>query len=179
MPNILFSNWLYFVLSLLKKYSFIMSTQTPEEIFANFSNEKWKSLLGDDLSFNVLRNKGTERPWSGEYNKFYPSTGYFVCKGCKNPLYSSKAKYDSGCGWPAFDKCFNGSINTTTDASHGMVRVEITCARCDGHLGHVFDKDGNSSTKQRHCVNSVSVEYKDEAIPEGLEEAIFEALGTN
>lgn len=82
--------------------------------------------------------------------------GHFVCRGCKTPLYSAKAKFDSGCGWPAFDKCYKGSINTHVDSSMGMRRVEITCATCGGHLGHVFEGERMTDTNERHCVNSVS-----------------------
>ena len=98
---------------------------------------------------------GTEAPGTGEYNKFSPSEGHFVCKACENPIYSHGAKFDSGCGWPAFDKCYTGSVATTKDGG----RVEITCAKCDGHLGHVFAGEGFTDTNERHCVNSVSVKY--------------------
>lgn len=82
--------------------------------------------------------------------------GHFVCRACNTPLYSAKAKFDSGCGWPAFDKCYKGAIDTKTDSSFGMRRVEILCATCGGHLGHVFEGERMTSTNERHCVNSVS-----------------------
>ena len=82
-----------------------------------------------------------------------------MCRGCGTPLYSAKSKFDSGCGWPAFDKCYAGALKTEIDNAFGMRRVEIMCAACDGHLGHVFENEGFSATMERHCVNSVSVKY--------------------
>ena len=98
---------------------------------------------------------------SGEYDGFYPKAGegHFVCRGCKNPLYSAEAKFKSGCGWSAFDKCYKGGVKTIEDNSYGMRRIEILCARCDGHLGHVFVGEGMTKTNERHCVNSASVKF--------------------
>mmetsp|Transcript_47535 Transcript_47535/g.152321 ORF Transcript_47535/g.152321 Transcript_47535/m.152321 type:complete len:183 (-) Transcript_47535:63-611(-) len=121
--------------------------------------------------YKVLRGKGTEPARSGEYDKFYPKTGYFVCKACKHPLYSAGAKFDSGCGWPAFDKCFENALVTKTDESYGMKRVEIMCGSCGGHLGHVFEGERMTDTNERHCVNSVSVKFVNEDVPAGLKEA--------
>ena len=124
----------------------------------------------DKTSFQVLRKKGTEPAGTGEYDKFFPKEGHFVCKGCGNPLYSAESKFNSGCGWPAFDKCYKGALITETDVTFGMKRVEIMCGACDGHLGHVFENEGFSPTMERHCVNSVSVLYKDGPPPTPLEE---------
>jgi len=121
---------------------------------------------------DVLRKKGTEPPRSGEYDKHYPKNGYYVCRGCKFPLYSFKAKFDSGCGWPAYNACYHSKewgchVSFEEDTSFGMTRTEILCKRCDGHLGHVFY--GEQGVKsERHCVNSVSVKYVDGDPPEGL-----------
>eukprot|EP00475_Leptophrys_vorax_P018714 TRINITY_DN2558_c0_g2_i1.p1 TRINITY_DN2558_c0_g2~~TRINITY_DN2558_c0_g2_i1.p1 ORF type:complete len:160 (-),score=44.64 TRINITY_DN2558_c0_g2_i1:238-717(-) len=134
------------------------------------TDEEWKAELDAD-SYFILRKKDTERAGTGEYNKFYPKEGHFVCKGCKNPLYSAQAKFNSGCGWPAFDKCYAGSVRTEVDVSYGMRRIEILCARCDGHLGHVFEGEGFTSTNERHCVNSKSVKYVQAQI-EQEEEAV-------
>ena len=127
--------------------------------------------------YRILRLKGTERAFTGEYDKFFAPKGYFVCRGCGNPLYSMKAKYNSGCGWPAFDMCYKDSIKTEIDKSHGMIRIEIMCNKCGGHLGHVFNdghskrkKTGKKETKQRHCVNSVSVKYIKKDPPKNLKE---------
>merc|ERR1711991_452207 len=122
------------------------------------TDEEWKSQLSAE-EYEVLRNKGTEAADKGEYTKFYPKEGHFVCKGCNAPLYSAAAKFNSGCGWPAFDKCYKGAVATTVDNSYGMRRVEITCAACGGHLGHVFEGEKFTATNERHCVNSISVKY--------------------
>lgn len=122
------------------------------------SDAEWSKQLNKQ-EFQVLRKKGTEPARTGEYDKFYPSEGHFVCRCCGTPLYSAAAKFDSGCGWPAFDKCYTGAVKTEIDNSFGMRRIEIMCAACDGHLGHVFENEGFSATMERHCVNSVSVKY--------------------
>ena len=124
------------------------------------SEAEWKAELSD-FEYKVLREKATEPAGSGEYDGFYPKAGegHFVCRGCKNPLYSAEAKFKSGCGWPAFDKCYKDSVKTIEDNSYGMRRIEILCARCDGHLGHVFVGEGMTKTNERHCVNSASVKF--------------------
>ena len=124
------------------------------------SEAEWKAELSD-FEYKVLREKATEPAGSGEYDGFYPKAGegHFVCRGCKNPLYSAEAKFKSGCGWPAFDKCYKGGVKTIEDNSYGMRRIEILCARCDGHLGHVFVGEGMTKTNERHCVNSASVKF--------------------
>ena len=126
-------------------------------------DSEWAKSL-DKMEFQVLRKKGTEPARTGVYDKFYPKEGHFVCAGCGTPLYSAQAKFDSGCGWPAFDKCYEGTVKTEIDNAFGMRRVEILCAACDGHLGHVFENEGLTPTMERHCVNSVSVKY----VPENL-----------
>ncbi|KAK3268294.1 hypothetical protein CYMTET_23193 [Cymbomonas tetramitiformis] len=134
------------------------------------TSDEWKKELTRE-EYYVLREKGTERPRTGKYDSFYPDTGYFVCAGCGNPLYSAESKFKSGCGWPAFDKCFKGGVDIEVDNTLGMRRVEILCGKCDGHLGHVFEGERMTPTNERHCVNSISVKFVDEPIPEGLEEA--------
>jgi methionine-R-sulfoxide reductase len=86
--------------------------------------------------------------------------GHFVCRACNAPLYSAEAKFKSGCGWPAFDKCYKGAVATKTDSTFGMRRVEILCGTCGGHLGHVFEGERMTPTNERHCVNSVSTSRK-------------------
>jgi peptide-methionine (R)-S-oxide reductase len=137
------------------------------------SEEEWKQSLSPE-EYNVLREKGTERPRTGEYDKYYPKNGFFKCRACGNPLYSAAAKFNSGCGWPAFDKCFRNSIEIEVDNSFGMKRVEIMCGNCGGHLGHVFSGERFTDTNERHCVNSVSVRYDNGPIPDGLEEAALD-----
>lgn len=125
------------------------------------TDAEWKSALTPE-EYNVIRCKGTEPPGpTSEYNAFAPKSGYFVCRACQNPLYSAEAKFHSGCGWPAFDRCYTGSVITQADPSLGRLRTEILCARCGGHLGHVFHGERLAETDERHCVNSLSIQYKD------------------
>eukprot|EP01012_Entosiphon_sulcatum_P027808 TRINITY_DN3355_c0_g1_i2.p1 TRINITY_DN3355_c0_g1~~TRINITY_DN3355_c0_g1_i2.p1 ORF type:complete len:146 (+),score=22.47 TRINITY_DN3355_c0_g1_i2:122-559(+) len=131
---------------------------------------EWRQRLTAQ-EYEVLRNKGTERAFTGEYEKFQPSEGYFACRGCGQPLYTAASKFHSGCGWPAFDKFIKGGVKTLTDKSHGMTRIEIMCARCDGHLGHVFHGERMTPTNERHCVNSVSVKYHPGPLPQATIEA--------
>ncbi len=108
--------------------------------------------------YKVLREKGTEAPFSGKYiheNK----DGIYTCVVCGNKLFSSQAKFDSGTGWPSFDQALPGAVKMNEDISHGMHRVEIICAQCNSHLGHVFD-DGPTKTGKRYCLNSVCLDLK-------------------
>ena len=106
----------------------------------------------------VLLDNGTERPFTGEYDKHFED-GIYKCVGCANPLYSSETKYDSGSGWPAFWAPIEGNVAYTKDRSHGMVRTEVHCAKCGGHLGHVFNDGPKDETGKRHCINSVVLEF--------------------
>lgn len=122
------------------------------------STAEWKAILSP-AQFAVLREKSTERPFTGAYDKFN-QPGIYNCAGCGNPLYTSNSKFESGCGWPAFYQAIPGSINLHKDSTMGMARTEMTCARCDGHLGHVFYDEGFSNpTNERHCVNSISLKF--------------------
>jgi peptide-methionine (R)-S-oxide reductase len=102
----------------------------------------------------VVVGKQTEAPFSGEYDEFFKK-GMFVCRQCNNPLYSSEAKFKSGCGWPSFDDEVQGSVLRVPDG----IRTEIVCAKCDGHLGHVFTGEGYTEKDVRHCVNSLSIKF--------------------
>tara|TARA_Y100001954_G_C15775743_1_gene586919 strand:+ start:581 stop:955 length:375 start_codon:yes stop_codon:yes gene_type:complete len=106
----------------------------------------------------VIVNKGTESPFSGEYNEHYEE-GIYSCRACGSELYKSDAKFNSGCGWPSFDKEIEGAVTRHQDNSAGMIRVEICCSNCDGHLGHVFEGEGFTSENTRHCVNSLSIKF--------------------
>ncbi|HEX8710080.1 MAG TPA: methionine-R-sulfoxide reductase [Pyrinomonadaceae bacterium] len=110
----------------------------------------------------VIVLKGTERPFTGEYDKLF-SPGTFICRRCNNPLYSAEAKFNSGCGWPSFDEEYPESVERHTDADGR--RIEILCARCHAHLGHVFEGEGLTDKDTRHCVNSLSIRF----VPEGKE----------
>ncbi|CAE8604140.1 unnamed protein product, partial [Polarella glacialis] len=116
-----------------------------------------EGFCGQDLTVEeakVINERGTEQAGSGEYEKFAPQRGYFACRKCGSAIYSHQAKFDSGCGWPAFDKCFEGSIENKPEAD-GTDRVEIVCAKCGGHLGHIFQEEHPAArTDQRHCANS-------------------------
>ncbi len=122
-------------------------------------DEEWKSRLSPE-DYKVLREKGTEPAFSGRYNEYH-GPGIFICKGCGQPLFDSKTKYDSGSGWPSFTKPINEtSVSTEKDLSLGIARVEVKCSNCDGHLGHVFE-DGPSPLGTRYCINSASLNLED------------------
>ncbi|KAI9090921.1 hypothetical protein K1719_028406 [Acacia pycnantha] len=124
--------------------------------FPQKSEEEWRAILSPE-QFQILRQKGTEYPGTGEYDKFNKE-GIYNCAGCGTPLYKSTTKFNSGCGWPAFYEGLPGAINRTSDPD-GM-RIEITCAACGGHLGHVFKNEGfPTPTNERHCVNSISLKF--------------------
>ena len=124
------------------------------------SDEEWKQIL-TPVEFQILREKGTEYAFTGEYYK-HKEKGTYVCAGCGNELFTSESKYDSGCGWPSFyEPLSNEKVGEAEDRSHGMVRTEIVCNNCGGHLGHVFP-DGPKPTGLRYCVNSASLDFKKE-----------------
>ena len=108
---------------------------------------------------HILKNKGTEAPFTGEYNEHFDA-GIFICRACENPLYESNTKFNSGCGWPSFDDEIEGAITHYEDLSGGRVRTEICCKKCDGHLGHVFVGEQITAKDTRHCVNSLSIRFK-------------------
>ena len=108
---------------------------------------------------HILKDKGTEAPFTGEYNEHFEA-GIFICRACENPLYESNTKFNSGCGWPSFDDEIEGAITHYEDLSGGRVRTEICCKKCDGHLGHVFVGEQITAKNTRHCVNSLSIRFK-------------------
>ncbi|HVC13691.1 MAG TPA: peptide-methionine (R)-S-oxide reductase MsrB [Acidimicrobiales bacterium] len=122
------------------------------------SDDEWRERLSPD-QYEVLRNRATEPAWSGMY-LHVDGQGAFHCAGCDAPLFSTDAKFDSGSGWPSFDRAVAaGTVEERTDHSHGMARTEIVCARCGGHLGHIFP-DGPTETGLRYCVNSLAIEFE-------------------
>ncbi|WP_233203886.1 peptide-methionine (R)-S-oxide reductase MsrB [Halegenticoccus soli] len=124
------------------------------------SEAEWRERLGDE-EYRILRERGTEARFSGEHVD-RTDDGVYTCAGCGAVLFDSETKYDSGCGWPSFYAANEGNIERRTDTRHGMRRVEILCANCDGHLGHVFD-DGPEPTGKRFCINSVALDFEPSA----------------
>ena len=119
----------------------------------------WREQLTPE-EFYVLREKGTERAFTGEYWNVWED-GSYQCRGCGEVLFQSDTKFDAGCGWPSFDRpASEGVIEESQDPSHGMIRTEVLCQKCGGHLGHVFP-DGPTETGQRYCINSLSIKLKE------------------
>lgn len=124
---------------------------------------KYNDLTAEEKQ--VIEEKGTEAPFTGEYDDFYKA-GIYICRRCNNPLFTSKAKFDAGCGWPSFDDHFEGAVIRLPDPDG--YRVEIECANCGAHLGHVFEGEHLTEKDTRHCVNSLSIRFipKDQKLPE-------------
>uniref|UniRef100_UPI00404A9954 peptide-methionine (R)-S-oxide reductase MsrB n=1 Tax=Flavobacterium sp. TaxID=239 RepID=UPI00404A9954 len=121
------------------------------------SVQEWKAQLTNE-QFEVLREKGTERAFTGEYWDHFES-GYYACAACDTQLFQSDAKFESDCGWPSFDKAIEGSVIFQNDLSFGMNRREVLCAKCGGHLGHIFNDGPKETTGKRFCMNSVSLKF--------------------
>ena len=122
---------------------------------------EWREKLSPE-QYHVLREAGTERAYTGKYDKFYEE-GEYYCAGCGQKLFESDAKYNSGCGWPAFTKPSAGdSVTEHTDTSDGMVRTEVVCSNCDGHLGHVFPDGPPQAGGMRYCINSAALDFEAE-----------------
>jgi peptide-methionine (R)-S-oxide reductase len=124
------------------------------------TDAEWQAALSPE-QYRILREKGTERPFSGEYDHTFEQ-GTYHCAGCGATIFESEAKYDSGCGWPAFyAPAGEDAVEEETDVSHGMIRTEVMCASCGGHLGHVFP-DGPNPTGLRYCINSAALKLEEE-----------------
>lgn len=119
-----------------------------------------------DAEKNVIENKGTEAPFTGEYDNFFEE-GTFICRRCNAPLFTSQSKFEAHCGWPAFDQSFPNSLKRVKDNSFGMQRTEIECSNCNAHLGHEFIGEEFTNTNTRECVNSLSIKFisKDNPLP--------------
>ena len=125
----------------------------------NLTDAEWREKLTPE-QFHILREKGTERAFTGKYDKFYEN-GEYYCAGCGAKLFESDAKYNSGCGWPAFTKPSEGeAVTEHRDTSHGMIRTEVVCSNCDGHLGHVFPDGPPEQGGLRYCINSAALDFE-------------------
>ena len=123
------------------------------------TDEEWQSKLTSE-QYRVLRQKGTEAPFSGEYDSTF-DPGTYACAACGTQLFASNTKFDAHCGWPSFYDALPGTVELHVDDSLGMSRTEVTCATCGGHLGHVFEGEGlGVPTDQRYCINSLSLQYE-------------------
>lgn len=130
----------------------------PMENPKNLTDQQWKEKLSEE-EYYILRQKGTERAFTGKYWDVFDD-GTYHCSGCGNKLFDSETKFDSHCGWPSFDKAIEGSVVYHEDLSFGMKRIEVLCANCDGHLGHVFDDGPQDTTGLRYCINSGAVKLE-------------------
>ena len=144
--------WLFAIaLALL---AVVANAQAGKADHKNTKKMELKKLTPEEEA--VIVRKATERPFTGKYDSFYEK-GTYVCKRCGAPLYRSESKFDAGCGWPAFDDEIKGAVKRVPDADG--YRIEIICARCGAHLGHVFEGEGFTKTNTRHCVNSISMDF--------------------
>lgn len=135
-----------------------MSNPSSDSTKVVKSEQEWKQILSPE-EFYVLRENGTERAYTGQYDKFY-QPGKYYCRACNNYLFSSDTKYNSGCGWPAFYDVAEDAVKYLQDNSYGMRRVEVRCNRCDSHLGHVFEDGPRDKTGLRYCINSVCLTFE-------------------
>lgn len=134
------------------------SSNTKEKTYKIVKSDvEWKKLLSP-LAYNVLRQAGTERPFTSPLNDIKKS-GTFVCAGCNTPLYKSEHKFDSGTGWPSFDRAIKGSVEFDVDYKIGYARTELKCNTCGGHLGHSFDDGPKKTTGKRHCINGIALKF--------------------
>ncbi len=146
---------------LFLSFLFTSNAQNSEKKYSiNKTNNEWKKQLSFQ-EYYVLRESGTERAFTGKFDKFYKK-GIYTCKGCDTPLFKSEHKFNSGSGWPSFDKPISKNVAYDTDKELGYIRTEIHCNSCGGHLGHVFNDGPKKTTGKRYCINSASLNFKPE-----------------
>lgn len=149
---------LVILLLVLSSTTFMAQEKKNMERKVNKSEAEWKEILTPQ-EYYVLREKGTDRPGDGGYTKHFEK-GTYHCAACDAQLFESGTKYESHCGWPSFDDAIKGSVEYVLDKSHGMLRTEIICTSCGGHLGHVFDDGPRDTTGKRYCVNTSSIRFE-------------------
>lgn len=139
------------------------SRQLSKEQIQQLNDADWRERLSKE-EYQVLRKKGTERPFTGQYNGNATTDGVYRCKGCGAELFATDNQFDAGCGWPSFDKTLNETgVDEHVDDSLGMRRIEVTCSNCGGHLGHVFPDGPQDTTGLRYCINSVAIDLEPKA----------------
>ena len=149
---------IFFALILFNCNSNAQSGKKEKEVFkVSKTDAEWKAQLTDN-EYYVLRKAGTERPFSSKLNKEY-GEGTYVCAACSTPLFEGENKFDSGTGWPSFDREIKGNVDFSVDYNLGHARTEEHCATCGGHLGHVFTDGPSKTTGKRHCINGVAVKF--------------------
>lgn len=145
------------LLFLITNYSLIAQNNSKMDQKTKKTDAEWKEILSPQ-QYHILREKGTDQPGDFGYTNTFEKGTYF-CAACNAQLFESNTKYESHCGWPSFDDAIKGAVNYIRDTTFGMVRTEITCASCGGHLGHIFDDGPKETTGKRYCVNTTSIKF--------------------
>ncbi len=157
MKNLIYFTLAFFAFSCTTNAQEKSNNQTTKTKSMKKTDAEWKKELTPQ-EYYVLREKGTDRAGDGGYTKHFEK-GTYICAACNTQLFESNTKYESHCGWPSFDDAIEGTVIKTSDYSAGMVRTEITCKACDGHLGHIFDDGPKDTTGKRYCVNTTSIKF--------------------
>ncbi|WOC40369.1 peptide-methionine (R)-S-oxide reductase MsrB [Polaribacter sp. HL-MS24] len=148
---------LVFLISLMSCTTTAQKKETHKTYPIQKTNSEWKKEL-TEMQYYVLRQSGTERAFTSPLNKVYKQ-GVYLCAACKTPLYASEHKFDSGSGWPSFDRAIEENVRFDVDYKIGYARTELKCATCGGHLGHSFDDGPQKTTGKRHCINGAALEF--------------------